>query len=117
MSVSIQTLPSNTLQALQVVVTEQGPTTVIAVSGDWDLAGQPAIHETFRRALARPPERLVLDLSHLTLIDATGLHGVLALSQRTQRLDIALAIVPGCPAVRRTFEMCRLTQRLPFITS
>jgi anti-anti-sigma factor len=106
---------SELLGGLQIVVSEQGATTVIALEGEWDLAQQPATRDAVRKALERPPERLVLDLSRLSFIDSSGVHGVIDLSMRAARQGIGLAIIPGPRAVQRVFELCGLTERLPFI--
>jgi hypothetical protein len=70
-AVSVQTdLPDALATGPRIMLTEQGTTTAIALDGEWDLTKRGAI----RGALARQPERLVLDLRDLTLLDATGAH-------------------------------------------
>jgi anti-anti-sigma factor len=64
--------------------------------------------------LATRPERLVLDLSRLSFLGSSGVQAVISLVKRTERLNIQLLIVPGPQAVQRIFEVCHLTDRLPF---
>lgn len=68
----------------------------------------PSEKRCVRTALARQPDRVVLDLSRLTFMDATGVHGVLDLANRAARLKVNVAVIPGPPAVQRLFEICEL---------
>lgn len=113
---SVQTeLTSVNGDALQITATERGDTTTIGLAGEWDLAGQEATRAAFHRALADRSDRLVLDLSRLSFIDSTGIHMTIDLAVRTRRLGVQLTIVPGPRAVHRVFEVCELTERLPFV--
>jgi anti-anti-sigma regulatory factor len=44
-------------------------------------------------------------------------HVVIELVQRAAQLKIEPVIVPGPPTVQRIFDICQLTQRLPFISN
>ena len=61
------------------------------------------------------PECVVLDLSSVSFIDSTGLHATIELHQRCAHCNIRLVIIPGPPAVQRPFEICQLTEILPFL--
>jgi anti-sigma B factor antagonist len=93
----------------------EGATTTLAFGGDWDLAARDATRHAIQRALARQPERLVLDLRQLTFIDSVGVQGTVELVRRAERLRIGLEIVSGPPRVQRVFDLCGLTDRLPFV--
>jgi anti-anti-sigma factor len=99
---------------LRILVTQNGDTSTIAFEGEWDLANQVAAREAVGRLLARRPDCLVLDLSRLTFIDASGVHAMISLAKRTERLRIRFLIVPGPRPVQRIFEICHITDRLPF---
>jgi anti-sigma B factor antagonist len=101
---------------LRIIVSEQGAQTTIGLEGEWSLAEREAIRLALRRTLARQPDALLLDLSRLTFIDSSGVHAVIDLAKRTERLGIRLGIVPGSRAVQRVFEICELTELLPFTT-
>lgn len=90
-------------------ISRQGAITTIALSGAWDLAERDTVRDAFQSALARHPIRVVLDLSRLTFMDSTGVHGVLGLAHRAARLQIDLVLVPGPPAVQRLFDLCQLS--------
>jgi anti-anti-sigma factor len=100
---------------LRIVVTEQGTTTTIAVDGEWDLTELQASRAAIRAVLEGCPECIVLDLSQLSFIDSTGLHIAVELHKRCTQQNVRLVIVPGPRAVQRIFEICRLTELLPFV--
>jgi anti-anti-sigma factor len=96
-------------------VTEQGTTTTIAVDGEWDLTELQASRAAIGAVFEGRPECIVLDLSRLSFIDSTGLHVVVELHKRCAHQSVRLAIVRGPRAVQRIFEICKLTELLPFI--
>lgn len=98
---------------LAITMGMRGTQTTIALDGEWDLAEQHAMRRAIRRALARQPARVVLDLTCLRFIDASGVQVIVDLAKRAARLKIELVIVPGTPAVQRIFDTCQLTDRLP----
>jgi len=102
-------------EALKIAVGEYGITTELVLSGEWDLAEQPTVRQAVRAALRRCPETLVLDLSQLSFIDASGIRNVLELHYRCAQQDIRLVIIPGPRAVQRPFEISGLIERLPFL--
>jgi anti-anti-sigma factor len=118
MPVSVQTNARNVHDGgLRIVVSEIGTTTTIALEGEWDVVTQLAIRQALGRALACRPECVVLDLSGLGFIDSSGVHSVISLTRRTERLSVLLRIVPGPKEVQRIFEVCGLADRLPFTTA
>jgi anti-anti-sigma factor len=100
---------------LGAVVTRQGTTSVLQLEGEWDLAARALMREVISQALERRPECLVLELSKLEFVDSTGVHAVIELAKRARGQRFVLVIVPGPPQVQRVFEICGLTDRLPFM--
>ncbi len=100
--------------ALGIALTEQGTTSTIALAGECDLAAQQALRDAVRDGLRRRPECLVLDLGRLSFIDSTGIQVVVEAARRASRQDTRLVIIPGPRAVHRVFEICQLTEMLPF---
>jgi anti-anti-sigma factor len=116
MAVSVQSdVPDVVGGGLRIAITEQGSTTTVAVEGEWDIAKLLTTRQAVFKALARQPECVVLDLSALSFIDSSGVHCVIELARRSQRLSIRLVIIPGPKAVHRIFEICQLTGLLPFV--
>jgi anti-anti-sigma factor len=105
------------LGQLEILIAEQGTTTTIALGGEWDLAAQPAIRQAIQSVCARSPECVVLDLSQLTLIEASAIDVVLGLQKRCTQQNVRLVITPGPRAVQRRFEILGLTSTLPFLTT
>ena len=91
-----------------------GDTLVFALRGELDLATRDLLHDALGEIDEGPPRRLVLDLSGLTFIDASGLHLLLSLAQRCRRAGPALELVPGPSSVHEAFEITGLANRLPF---
>ncbi len=102
---------------LKIAVSEDGARTTITLTGEWDLASQTAMREVIRTALQRHPERVVLDLTALTFIDSSGLKVAVELHKCAAQQNTRLVIVPGCRAVQRLFEICQLTEVLPFVAA
>jgi anti-sigma B factor antagonist len=108
-------LPDVLAGGLRIVVRVQGTTTTLAPEGEWDLAQRQAMLATIRAAFERHPECVVLDLSGLRFIDSSGVHVVIELRKRSTLQNTRLVIVPGPRAVQRLFELCKLTDALPFL--
>lgn len=100
-----------------IAVTTLDTTATIEPEGEWDLAAKPAARHAVAKTLERRPERLVLDLSRLTFMDTSGIYTTIDLSQRSRAENFILAIVPGPRAVQRIFDICHLTDTLPFTSS
>ncbi len=115
MTVDTQTDFEVFLAGLSIVFSQQGACTTLAFDGEWDLAQRETTRDAFQSALARQPERVMLDLSRLTFMDSSGVHGVLELARRAARLKIDLVVIPGPRPVRRMFELCQLSEFLTFV--
>jgi anti-sigma B factor antagonist len=101
---------------LRIEVSVLGSTRTVGPEGEWDLSGTPAAAQAVATTLEQNPEHLVLDLSRLTFMDSSGVHAAIQLSERSRTENFRLAIVPGPRAVQRLFDICQLTESLPFTT-
>jgi anti-anti-sigma factor len=104
-------------EELRVAVCALGATSTIGLEGEWDLAGERAASWAIAKTLERSPGRLVLDLSRLAFMDAIGVRAAIQLSARSHAENFQLAIVPGPRAVQRVFDICHVTEALPFVAS
>jgi anti-anti-sigma factor len=89
---------------------------LIALSGELDLSGAPALDQEIA-ALSRRPEvqRVILDLRGLEFLDSSGLR-VVALAERLLSASgRSLVLVRGREPVQRVFEITRLVERLEFV--
>jgi anti-sigma B factor antagonist len=100
---------------LGVATRQQGATSIIELTGEWDIAGAPVAGRAIADALDGRPECVVLDLSRLKFIDSSGLHVTDQLAQRADGEGVRLVIIVDSAAVRRPFEMCGLSERLAVI--
>jgi anti-sigma B factor antagonist len=90
-----------------------GHRTVLAVTGEVDLATAPELRSAVDTALASGAQELWLDLSATAFMDSSGLHVLLDAHRRIRGLRRRLAIVcPGGP-VRRLFEIAGVADALP----
>jgi anti-anti-sigma factor len=108
-------MPEEVPAQLGIAISAQGTTTTISLRGEWDLAQESAMRNVVNDVLERGPDCVVLDLSCLSFIDSTGIHGILELRKRSAQQHTHLVIVPGPRAVQRVFELTGLTDVLPFL--
>jgi anti-anti-sigma factor len=99
------------------VVAQRGTTTSIELDGACDLTARASFREAIRRALAGDPECIVLDLGALSFIDVIGIHLVLELAGRSRAQHVRLVICPGSSSVQHVFDLCQVTEALPFVTT
>ena len=92
-------------------------TSTIGLEGEWALAGESAASRAIAKTLERSPERLVLDLSRLVFMDSSGVQAAIQLWARSHAENFQLAIVPGPREVQRVFDICHVTEALPFVAS
>jgi anti-sigma B factor antagonist len=90
-----------------------GHRTVLAVTGEVDLATAPELGFAVDTALASGAQELWLDLSATAFMDSSGLHVLLDAHRRMRGLRRRLAIVCPGGAVRRLFEIAGVAAALP----
>ena len=89
---------------------------VIALAGELDLSGAPALDEEIARlAAADGVERVVLDLRALEFLDSSGLRSVALAHRRLEAAGRGLALVRGSETIQRVFEITRMDERLRFV--
>jgi anti-sigma B factor antagonist len=89
---------------------------VIALSGELDLSGAPALDREIEELSRRPEvQRVVLDLRGLEFLDSSGLRVVAMAERRLSSGGRTLALVRGSEPVQRVFEITRLVERLHFV--
>ena len=88
---------------------------VLPLGGDLDLSTVGAAARSIRRAEARRPSVLVLDLRDVTFIDSTMLREIVAAHLRARREGRRLALAVASDAVRRLFRITLLEWRLEIV--
>jgi anti-anti-sigma factor len=91
-----------------------GGDTLLACTGELDLATVPAFEDALRRARAGG-RTIILDLSGLGFIDSRGLATILAFDRDLRESGGRLTIVRGSYAVTRIFEVSGVLDRLEFV--
>ena len=99
----------------RVDVERDGGSVRISPVGEVDTATIGRLRESFDEAAAINASRVVLDLRETTFLDSTGLHFAVDIDAWARTNGTEFAIVAGPPAVQRTFDVSRLTDRLPFV--
>jgi anti-anti-sigma factor len=98
--------------------------TIVQPRGELDLATvetlrnalDAAVAETLRAALdgMEHGARLVLDLRGLSFIDSTGLHLLVALTERARRHEFQLMLLAPAAPADRAIQVSGLDRTLPF---
>jgi anti-sigma B factor antagonist len=96
-------------------VRSQGRATVIAISGELDLASSPALQEELDRVATSDAEMLVIDLRELDFMDSTGLSVLVRAHQRAEEQGRRLAMVKGPQQVQRLLSLTGVADRLTVV--
>jgi anti-sigma B factor antagonist len=107
---------SRTVQShFRLEVRNQGRATVIAVSGELDLASSPALQEELDRVAGSDSQLLIIDLRELDFMDSTGLSILIRAHQAAEEAGHRLAIVNGSRQVRRLLSLTGVADRLTIV--
>jgi anti-sigma B factor antagonist len=101
----------------RVEVLDQSAGTVIALSGELDLASSPALEEAFERVFASDADTLVVDLRKLDFMDSTGLSVIVKAHQTVEDRDLKLYVVNGPAQVQRLLSLTGVAERVSLIDS
>ncbi len=85
----------------------QAPATVV-VTGALDVTTLPRVRDRLEQALAGRPDRLVVDLTDCTFVDASALALLLDVHRRASRIGIVLTLRGCCPRVLRLLSLTGL---------
>jgi anti-sigma B factor antagonist len=96
-------------------VRRQGIATVIALSGELDLASSPALQEELDRAATSDTPMLIIDLRTLDFMDSTGLSVLVRAHQRIEEQGRQLAMVKGPQQVQRLLSLTGVADRLTLV--
>ena len=91
-------------------VEREGGAAIIAVNGEFDLAGEPEFSAALEEALSEEGP-LVVDLEHCSFIDSTGI-GLLVRSFGLAG-DRGFALVASGPQVHRVLDLVGIPEQLP----
>jgi anti-sigma B factor antagonist len=101
---------------LNLETARNGTVAIVSPTGELDLSGAGLLEaELERLERDRGLATIVLDLRGLEFMDSTGLRLVILAEQRARTAGRRLALVHGPDAVRRVFDVTRMTDRLDFV--
>jgi anti-anti-sigma factor len=106
--------PTHPGDALTIRSGRDDATWVIALHGELDLANGRELERELGRAEASDVDEIVLDLGALQFVDSTGIRLLLEATQRSVGDGGRLRILRGPEHVHRVFELCGVTDALPF---
>jgi anti-sigma B factor antagonist len=89
--------------------------TIIAVSGELDLASSPALQEELERVSGSDADLLIIDLRELDFMDSTGLSVLVRAHQRAEEQGRRLAMVKGPQQVQRLLSLTGVADRLTLV--
>jgi anti-anti-sigma factor len=84
-------------------------------AGELDLAAAPQLEAEVEAALAAAAEQLVIDMSHISFIDSTGLRLFLVLQERSTAAGWQLTLTRPSEAVRSILEITGAGETLPLV--
>jgi anti-sigma B factor antagonist len=96
-------------------VHSEGEATVVAVSGELDLASSPTLQEELDRVSASNSQLLIIDLRELDFMDSTGLSVLVRAHQRAEEQGRQLAMVKGPQQVQRLLSLTGVADRLRLV--
>lgn len=99
-------------------VVERGEgVTVVALSGDLDMAAVSAAEARFREALDESPGAVVVDLGGLAFLDSSGIRMLLMANAAALTRGVELSMTRPPEGVWRLLERFHLQSRLPFTST
>ena len=100
--------------SLQVTSSRRGRTAVLVLAGELDIATAPRLRTSVSDVLAAdPPQVLVLDLSGLAFVDATGISVLVAAQRAVTSRGGSLCVRSPSRLVRRLIRLLDLEAVLP----
>ena len=82
---------------------------VVTLAGELDLYNAHSVRDALLGEAARAPDRLIVDLSHVTFIDSTGLGVLIEVRTRLANRDAFLLASPGLET-QRALEISGLSR-------
>lgn len=95
-------------QPLKIVVSTDGATTVVALTGELDPHTVPMLADELDNAVAAGSTSVALDLGGLTFIDSSGLRVVIATHRQLDESGGRLVLRAPSDTVRRLLELTGL---------
>jgi anti-anti-sigma factor len=92
---------------------QDGEIAIIAVNGEFDLAGAEDFQEVLDEAVALETRSLIVDLEHCEFIDSTGIGLLLSSFQLAKERAVGFGLVASGPQVHRALDLVGIPHYLP----
>ncbi|HEY1689164.1 MAG TPA: STAS domain-containing protein [Solirubrobacteraceae bacterium] len=102
---------------LRIDVRQEQDRAILALSGEFDLVGVPALQREIETAETGAAKAIVLDLEELQFMDSTGLRAILSARERAQERGQEFAVTQGSSQVQRLLSVTRVGDHLKIIAS
>jgi len=89
-------------------VPRQHQPNVLSLEGDIDLHVSPVVRESLDAMIKKKPERIVIDLSHTTYIDSSGMAALILALQEVEAYGGQFLLSGLHETIRSIFETSRL---------
>jgi anti-sigma B factor antagonist len=99
----------------RVEVHKEDGATVLAISGELDLASSPALGEELDRAFQSDSELVIVDLRELEFMDSTGLSVIVKAHKAAEDASRRMCLVKGPPQVQRLLSLTGVAERLTVV--
>lgn len=103
-----------TMPDIEIITKRTDREHVVALFGEFDLSSREKADAALRRAEATDAEEIVVDLSGLSFMDASGLRWLLEAEVRSRQDGDRLNIIRGRESVQRVFRLTGTADLLPF---
>jgi anti-anti-sigma factor len=100
---------------LSLVSTRQGDEHVMAIQGVLDLRSAGCLREELRRVERTDAARIIIDLTHLRLVDRSGVRLIVEAQARSRRNGDRLLFIRAREPVDRIFRLTGADRLLTFI--
>ncbi len=97
----------------RVEISQHDRATVLATSGELDLASGPELEAELERV--NESELIIVDLRRLEFIDSTGLSVLVKANQRAQDAGRRFALVNGGSQIQRLLSLTGIADRLTLV--
>ena len=87
-------------------IVQDQPWTVIHLAGELDLLSQRVAVGIIDGVMNAGSGRIILDFADLTLIDTSGVNGLLRMRQKAERTGVDLVVANPSPLALQVLEIC-----------
>jgi anti-anti-sigma factor len=95
---------------------DEGDTSVLALSGELDLASTPILERELKALESAGATEILIDLAGVGFMDSTGLQALLRARERAMTVEgIQLSLRRGPHQVQRVFELTKTIDAFTFV--